>query len=87
MARLLTPSELKIFKRTAEPLNFFARCFTAKEAYFKAKEGRWMGEEGFRQIEVIVDENHFRVVSEFETEGEYFKTPEGLGARIFLWRQ
>ena len=85
--RLLSNSERKIFRMTSEPLSFLARAFAAKEAYFKAANGVWLNHPvGFREIEIIPEEeSRFHVACDFETEGEFFEMPEGLGARVMIW--
>lgn len=84
--RLLSPFEQKIFLQSKTPLQFFARCFAAKEAYFKARGGIWMGEPGFRGIEMIETENNcFQIQSDKQAEGDFFPVPGGLGARVMVW--
>lgn len=55
LKRLLTPAEQEAFQKARPPLQFFARCFTAKEAYFKARGANGMGEAGFNQIEILME--------------------------------
>ena len=94
LKRLLAPSEQTVFQNSSDSLRCFARFFAAKEAYFKASGGSGMGEEGFRQIEVLFGEggHEFRVLSDvfdpgghFWAEGEFFEMPEGMGAKVLLW--
>ena len=62
LKRLFTPSEQTAFHKTKSPVEFFARSFTAKEAYFKACGGSIMGEQGFRGIEILIEKkNRFQV--------------------------
>jgi len=85
--RLFAASEKKAFRNARHPTQFFARCFAAKEAYFKASGGEWLGEEGFRSIEIVMEEeDRFRVVHpHLTTEGKFFETPDGVGAQVLLW--
>lgn len=84
--RLLVPSEQEIFQKTSEPLQFFARTFAAKEAYFKARGGSWMGEAEFRGIEVVMEEGEkFHIRDEQVNEGTFFELPNGIAARVFVW--
>lgn len=87
--RLLAPSEQKAFQKTARPLQFFARSFAAKEAYFKASGGSWMeGETGFRKIEVrMKGRNRFKIGRGFQTEGEFFNVRDGIAARVLIWKK
>ena len=87
--RLLSPSEKKSFHTASDPLPLFARFFVAKEAYFKACNGFWLGPEaGFREIEIsFEDASRFRVACDFQAEGEFFKTPNGIGARVVIWKE
>ena len=89
VARLLSPAEQKSFRATSRKLQFFARSFAAKEAFFKASGGGWMGREaGLRQIEIVMEEaSRFRVASDFRTEGEFFETPDGIAARVVVWKK
>ncbi len=85
--RLLTPLEQNQFKKTPSPLNFFARSLAAKEAYFKALGGAWMGEAGFRAIEVKMEEDRFQVPGRYATEGTFSETEKGVIARIVVTRR
>ncbi len=91
--RILTPDERKSFQESFDPVQRLARLLAAKEASFKAGSGSWMGDEGFRQIEITFkDPNRFQASnssqSEFgiETEGNFFEAPEGIGALAFAKR-
>ena len=84
--RLLSSFEQKIFLQSKNPLQFFARCFAAKEAYFKARGGIWMDELGFRGIEMIEEKNNrFKIRTDSGAEGNFFPVPGGLGARVIVW--
>ena len=96
LQRLLTPAEQEAFQRARSPLQFVARCFTANEAYFKACSGGGiMGEAGFNQIETSMKgKNQFRAVSNsrspaprLEGEGNFFESPDGMGAQILIRRE
>ena len=89
LARLLSPSEKENFLQAPDPLRTFARYFVAKEAYFKASGGVWMGgASGFAGIEVDCDEEKFFVhEKDVETQGKFFETPDGLGARALVWKK
>lgn len=87
LQRLLSPSEQNQFLNESDPLSFFSRCFAAKEAYFKAVGGAWMGEAGFRDIEVQWDgKEGFHIQGEFQSEGIFFETQDGVGARVLVWQ-
>ena len=85
--RLLTEAEQNFFRHTSHKLLFFARSMAAKEAFFKASGGFWMGgEAGFREIEIAMDGNSaFHIPGPFEAAGEFFETPRGVGARVMVW--
>ena len=87
LQRLLTPLEQASFRKTSNPLSFFARSFAAKEAYFKALGGSWMSEDGFRSIEIKMEQNRFQVPGVYETEGIFSQTQEGIAARVLVWRR
>ena len=85
--RLLSPVEQKSFRTSSNPLQFFARAFAAKEAFFKAFNHSWMGGgAGFRQIEIVMSEaSKFQVACDYQTDGEFFSTPDGIGAQVAVW--
>ena len=89
VTRLLSPSEKENFLQNSHPLQTFARYFVAKEAYFKAAGGVWMGgASGFAEIEVDCDEEKFYVRGKgVETHGNFFDTPDGLGASVLVWKK
>jgi len=89
VSRLLKPSERDVFLKTQTPVEFFARCFIAKEAYFKARGGEWMGEAGFRDIETVMEKkDRFRIRDRgFRTEGHFFEVPDGIAAEVFVWKE
>ena len=85
--RLLSPTEQNFFRVASQKLQFFARSFAAKEAFFKASGGFWLGTEaGFREIEIRMEEGpRFHVACDFRVEGKFFHTPNGIGARVLVW--
>ena len=87
--RLFTKAEQNSFRLTSSKRRFFARSVAAKEAFFKASGGFWMGgEAGFREIEIAMDgDSAFHIPGPFETKGEFFETPEGVGARVMIWKE
>ena len=94
LKRVLTPSEQAEFQKApSSRTQFFARSFTAKEAYFKALEGRGMGTETFHEMEARMEgEDRFRISmldsrGTLPGEGSFFSTPDGLGARVFIWEK
>ncbi|MBI3316402.1 MAG: 4'-phosphopantetheinyl transferase superfamily protein [Candidatus Omnitrophica bacterium] len=80
-ARKLTPS-------------LFSRMFSAKEAYFKSLNEKWLGLGGFRSIEVrFLPGDRFRVKSNLwpicrrsVAEGAFFYASGLVGAQVCLWR-
>lgn len=87
-ARLLTPAEQILFQSTPDSLDFFARSFAAKEAYFKACGGTVLGEEGFREIEIVRERDEgFHISNDPRTAGEFFPIPEGIGAKVLVWQE
>ena len=85
--RILSPSERKSFRSTSRRLRFFTRSLVAKEAYFKASGGFWLGgEAGFREIEIRIKGERFRVRAPHrKVDGHFFETPDGMGARAMIW--
>lgn len=85
--RLLAPSEQSLLKNARDPVSLFARFFTAKEAAIKAFGDSWADVDRFRQIEIVLeDQNRFTVGAPFcEAEGNFFETPNGIGAQMILW--
>lgn len=87
-SRLLTSSEQSVFLNSIDPAKFFARHFAAKEAYFKARGGHLLTESDFGEIEVVEEsEGKFHIGGNFENEGIFFETPDGLGARVLIKRK
>ena len=72
-----------------------ARFFAAKEAFFKALGGAWLGLENFSKIEVHCSSHgHFQVESsEYKVssksglfaEGQFFACGDWVGAQVILW--
>lgn len=92
LRRLFTPSEQIAFGKTSHPVEFFARSFAAKEAYFKASGGIFLREEDFRETEVVMEgEREFCIAKAgvpdpLRGEGRFFETPEGIGAQVLIWK-
>lgn len=87
--RVLTSSESAKFKQAPDPVRFFARCFAAKEAALKARGDVLAGPDSFSGIEISFGEGD-RFEARFgETlqAGEFFETPDGLGARMIFWER
>jgi len=93
LERLLTPTEQSRLRRSSRPLDFFARSFAAKEATFKAGGAKKFAEESLREIEITLDGGtRFRARSHghsnlIQGEGEFFETPDGVGARVTVWKE
>lgn len=90
--RLLAPSEQALLKNAHDPVSLFARLFTAKEAAMKAFGDSWVEEGRFRKIEIVLeDKDRFTVGAPsgkgIEAEGDFFETPNGIGARLVLWSE
>lgn len=78
LLRLLTKSEKKQMGRKRLTPLLFSKYFTAKEAFFKATGGSWMGLEGFRSIDVkFLREGQFQVES-LSSRGRKLKVPGSL---------
>jgi len=56
--RLLTKSERALWQRKKYAVEWFAKFFAAKEAFFKTGNNAWMGVEGFRAIEIVPMRNN-----------------------------
>lgn len=91
--RLFTPTEQISFQQSSQPVEFFARSFAAKEAYFKARGGIALREADFRETEVLMGEGtRFQVrnsgaSSLLRAEGRFFASPDGVGAKMMVWRE
>lgn len=55
VARILTPAEQQLYQQRAQPLNFLAKQFAAKEALAKALGTGIAKGIGFQQLEVLRD--------------------------------
>lgn len=92
--RLLSPSERKNFSRKNLTASRFARLFSAKEAYFKALGGEWMGVEGFAQMELAAHTgDRFHIGSlkrEWQRQGTgegcFFENEDYVGAQVIVWK-
>ena len=91
LKRLLTPAEQSAFRKSRSALQFFARVFAAKEAYFKAAGDPGMDEARFREIETRPGPGNHFVVGETKKnrwgKGIFFETADGLGARVLIWEK
>ena len=73
----------------------FARQFVAKEAFFKALGGSWMGLEGFAAMELSYEsDNQFTIQTlpsgktehSIRANGTFFDSKDWVGAQVILWR-
>ena len=99
-ARLLSPLEKKRWKSKSPSALSFAKLFAAKEAFFKALDGVWMGLEGFARLEVsCFPKGRFKVQSLPSVsnnpggfpagkwgKGRFFKVPGGMAAEVICWK-
>ena len=89
--RLLTPAEQILFRKSSNAVEFFARSFAAKEAYFKARGGIALREADFFGIEIrMEDQSRFSAADAGIplppcVEGEFFESPDGVGAKVIAW--
>ncbi len=87
VARLLSSKEQAGYETAPRPVEFFARCFVAKEAYLKASENLGFDEGRLRDIEISMEGNsRFRAKGSYRNdrhaEGNFFPTPDGIGAKL-----
>ena len=91
--RLFSKAELASLRgKRLTPVQF-AKFFSAKEAFFKATGGAWMGFEGFSNIEVrCLPRDRFKVHSyagkqiRGKAEGNFLCGPGWIGARLVFWK-
>ncbi|MFA6599904.1 MAG: 4'-phosphopantetheinyl transferase superfamily protein [Candidatus Omnitrophota bacterium] len=91
--RLLSKRERAAFPGAKLTPLVFSRLFAAKEAYFKACGGTWMGLEGFSSIDVeFLSGRRFCAFSSSirprrgrTAEGVFFGTRDFIGAEILIW--
>lgn len=90
--RLFSKSEIAALRGKRLTPNTFAKLFSAKEAFFKARGGSWMGLEGFSDIEVrCLSRDRFKVHSfagkevEGRAEGNFLRGRGWIGARLVFW--
>ena len=91
--KILTAREARRFPGKKLTVEQFSRLFAAKEAYFKACGGTWLGLEGFASIHVEpVSDKHFRAASARirpaeggKAEGVFFSGPGLVGAEVVIW--
>ncbi len=93
LSRLLTSRESRRYRGGRLSVLDFCRLFAAKEAYFKACGGVWMGLEGFSSIDVeCLDGDRFRAYSSSVKpkaggggEGCFFRYRDLIGAEVVTW--
>ena len=93
LTALFTAAEIK--KTGPKNIRRLARLFAAKEAFFKAAGGAWLGLENFLKIEVhCSSEDHFRVESSkykvspkdnVFADGQFFECGNWVGAQVLIW--
>lgn len=91
--RLFSKSEIATLRGNRLTPHTFAKLFSAKEAFFKASGGVWMGMEGFSNIEVrCLSRDRFKVHSfagkeiEGRAEGNFLRGRGWIGARLIFWK-
>jgi phosphopantetheinyl transferase (holo-ACP synthase) len=90
--RLLSETEKGVWRRRGFSLSVFSQFLAAKEAYFKACAGSWLGPEGFAGISVkLLPHRKFRVKSLRpeaapgpEAGGCFFGAGPWVGAQVML---
>ena len=92
VTRLFSKSEIAALRGKRLTPRTFAKFFSAKEAFFKAGGGSWMGMEGFSGIEVkCLPRDRFKVRSfagkrvQGKAEGNFLRGRGWIGARLVLW--
>ena len=91
--RLFSKSEIIALRGKRITPQVFAKFFSAKEAFFKASGGSWMGIEGFSNIEVKwLPRDRFKVQSfagkeiQGKAEGNFLRGRGWVGARLVFWK-
>ena len=90
--RLFSKPEIAALRGKKLTPRIFAKFFSAKEAFFKASGGAWMGIEGFSNIDVkCLSRDRFKVRSFAgkkmkAAEGNFFRGRGWVGARLVLWK-
>jgi phosphopantetheine--protein transferase-like protein len=92
--KMLSQKEKKKYRLKKLTSLEFSRLFSAKEAYFKACGGTWMGVEGFSAIDIeVLSENVFKATSKTirppeggRAEGIFFRTKQLMGAEVLIWK-
>ncbi len=91
--RLFSKSEIAALRGKRLTPHTFAKLFSAKEAFFKATGGSWMGMEGFSGIEVkCLSRDRFKVHSyagkqvRGKAEGNFLRGRGWIGARLIFWK-
>jgi holo-[acyl-carrier protein] synthase len=90
--RILTHSEIEQWRKKRNSAVQFSQFFAAKEAFFKATGGTWMGLDGFRSVEIeCLPHEQFRVSALklrrglcAQSYGQYFRTEKWIGAYVIL---
>lgn len=91
--RLLSQAEQKVWRKRRFTPVLLARYLTAKEAFFKAIGGPWLGPDGFRNFEVhYLARGKFFVKSLLGNsydicamDGCFFQNDQWVGAQVILW--
>lgn len=90
--RMLTDKEVSVWRKSRFSAKHLTKLLTAKEAYFKALGGSWMGPDGFKSFQVtILDDVHFKVEhrgakSPLKGAGTFFCLGPRVGAQYLVWR-
>ena len=91
--RLFSKSEIAALRGKRLTPHLFAKFFSAKEAFFKAGGGAWMGMEGFADIEVkCLPRDRFQVRAfagkpvQGKAEGNFLRGRGCIGARLVVWK-
>ncbi len=91
--RILTPHEKRMWRKANfSPLQY-SKFFVAKEAFFKAVGGIWMGLEGFSGLGVRgiggdkfqVESRDVEIKQGSRHEGVFLKNEQGVGAHVIVW--
>ncbi len=91
--RLLSRTEFVQWSQSRNAALGLAKWFAAKEAFFKAVNGTWLGVEGFRSIEIRWQSaNRFQGKIRtakgliHQADGSVFASPEWVGAQVLDWK-
>ncbi len=96
VARLLSETEKKRYRRKKLSAHTLAKIFASKEAFFKTLDEPWMGLEGFSSMETeFLSGGRFLIKTVSgalakngprEAEGTFFKAGKLLGAQVVRWQ-